>query len=133
MPGRKTARNAASMRILVVDDNPDSGQTLGLLLSSAGYEVRSAPDGESAVRLSEKLRPDVVIMDVGLPGIDGYEAARRIRAKIGASKALTIIALSGWGNDDDRRRSTEAGMDHHLTKPVRIEELIRLLKPPQRP
>jgi CheY-like chemotaxis protein len=130
--GRKTARKAATSRILVVDDNPDSGQTLGLLLSSAGYEVRTAGDGETAVRLSAKFRPDVVVMDLGLPGIDGHEAARRIRAALGKSRRLTIIALTGLGREDDRRRSSDAGMDHHLTKPVKIEELIRLLKPPDR-
>jgi CheY-like chemotaxis protein len=122
------ARKPARSRILVVDDNPDAGQTLGLLLSSAGYEVRTAGDGETAVRLSARFRPDVVIMDVGLPGIDGYEAARRIRASIGASKPLTIVALTGWGAADDLRRSSDSGMNHHLTKPVKMEVLTKLLE-----
>jgi CheY-like chemotaxis protein len=120
---------AARSRILVVDDNQDSGETLGLLLGATGYEVRNAADGETAVRMSAEFRPDVVIMDLGLPGIDGYEAARRIRASLGNAAQPTIIALTGRGREDDLRRSLDAGMDYHLTKPVRIEDLTGLLEP----
>jgi PAS domain S-box-containing protein len=112
-------------RILVVDDNRDSAKSLGILLRIMGNEVHTAHDGLEAVGAAGVFRPNVVLLDIGLPKLNGYEAARRIREQLGAGVAL--IALTGWGQDDDRRRSKEAGFDYHMTKPVDLDELSKLL------
>ncbi len=114
-----------SRRILVVDDNRDAAESLSVLLRLLGNEVRTAHDGVEAVASATEFRPDVVLLDIGLPKLNGYEAARRIREQQG--DAVVLIALTGWGQDEDRRRSSEAGFNHHMTKPVEFEELQRLL------
>ncbi len=111
-------------RVLVVDDNLDAADSLSMLLEMIGHEVRTANDGLEAVRLAVEFRPDLVVMDIGLPKLDGYEAAGRIRR--GGSTA-TLVAMTGWGQEDDIRRSREAGFDHHLTKPVEFGTLQQLL------
>ncbi|MEO8505031.1 MAG: PAS domain S-box protein [Acidobacteriota bacterium] len=116
----------STLRILVVDDSRDSAESLVLLLRLLGHETRAAYDGLEAVHAAEDFRPDVVLLDIGLPKLNGYEAARRIREVHGAD--LTLIALTGWGQAEDRRTSREAGFDHHLTKPVEFEVLLGLLK-----
>ncbi|MEO6447181.1 MAG: ATP-binding protein, partial [Gemmatimonadaceae bacterium] len=113
------------LRILVVDDNADAAESLCMLLELVGHDVSSANDGLGAVHAAEDFLPDVAILDIGLPKLNGYEAARRIRAARGA--AVTLIALTGWGQEDDRRRSREAGFDHHLTKPADFGVLQKLL------
>ncbi|HUJ01292.1 MAG TPA: ATP-binding protein [Usitatibacter sp.] len=103
-------------RILVVDDNRDAADSLCMLLKSRGHEVRVAYDGLEAVGSAVAFHPDVVLLDIGLPKLSGYEAARRIR-EAGGAQAL-LIAVTGWGQEEDRRRARDAGFDHHLTKPV---------------
>ncbi len=108
---------AMRRRILVVDDNQDAAEALALLLDHHGHEVRMAHDGLEAVEAAAAFMPDVVLLDIGLPKLNGYEAARRIRSLRGGDPLL-LIALTGWGQDADRRRSAEAGFDVHLVKPV---------------
>jgi len=113
-------------RILVVDDNLDAADSLGMLLTMMGNEIQTAHDGLEAVKLAAEFHPDIVLMDLGLPKLSGFEAARRIRAQEGG-RATLLVALTGWGQEGDRRRSQDSGFDHHLTKPVEFESLQRLL------
>jgi CheY-like chemotaxis protein len=113
-------------RILVVDDNRDAADSLGVVLALHGMEARTAHDGYAALEALDEFRPSVILLDLGLPGIDGYEVAQRVRQHPHGRRA-TIIALTGWGQERDRRRSADAGMDHHLVKPVDIEALRQLL------
>ena len=112
--------------ILVVDDNLDSATAMAMMLEFLGNEVRMAHDGLEAIKEAEQYRPDVVLMDVGMPRLNGYEATRRIRAEPWA-RDVFIIALTGWGQEDDRARSHEAGCDGHLVKPVNLPDLEDLL------
>jgi PAS domain S-box-containing protein len=120
-----TAAGAPRRRILVVDDNQDAAESLALLLQMWGHEVQVVFDGPAAIQSAAAFRPDMVLLDIGLPEMNGYEVARRIRLDRGDGVAL--IALTGWGQDEDRRRSHEAGFDHHLTKPVEIEALQQVI------
>jgi PAS domain S-box-containing protein len=122
---REPAPHAAAQRVLVVDDNADAAGTLEMLLRSLGHETRVVHDGAEALRLARDFKPDVVLLDLGMPGLDGYEVARRLRAMKGA--ALRIIAVTGWGQEADRQRSREAGFDLHLVKPVEATELVKVL------
>jgi signal transduction histidine kinase len=119
-------------RILVVDDNRDAADSLAMLLQLGGHDIEIAYDGLQAVRAAEVFRPDVVLLDIGLPGMNGYEAARHIREQPWG-KDMVLIALTGWGQDEDKRRATEAGFDHHLTKPVEPATLEELLAGTSRP
>ena len=112
-------------RILVVDDNQDSAESMAMFLRTIGHEVRTAYDGLVAIEAAEEFQPNVILLDVGLPGLNGYKVAQRIRERRGPS--VVLIALTGWGQEEDRRRSKEAGLDHHLTKPVEFDELTKLL------
>lgn len=114
-------------RILVVDDNRDSADSLARLLQLLGHQTEIAYDGPSAVESADEFRPEVVLLDVGLPGLDGFEVARRIRAQAWG-KDLMLIAATGWGQAEDRRRSREAGFDHHMVKPIDLDNLGRLLE-----
>jgi signal transduction histidine kinase/CheY-like chemotaxis protein len=109
-------------RILVVDDNEDSAESMALLLRLWGHQVNTAHDGDAALESARSNPPEVVFLDIGLPGMDGYEVARRLRRQQDGSK-LTLIALTGMGRDEDRRRAIEAGFDRHVTKPVTPETL----------
>jgi PAS domain S-box-containing protein len=113
-------------RILVVDDNHDAAVSLATMLRLTGYEVHTAHDGIEAVAAAEEFRPDVALLDLGLPGQSGYDVACRIRERPWG-KEVVLIALTGWGQQADRHRSTEAGFDHHLVKPVEPEALRQLL------
>jgi CheY-like chemotaxis protein len=117
---------APRRRILVVDDNRDAAESLAEMLEIMGHEVRAAHDGEAAGVAAAEFRPDVVLMDLGMPKVDGYEAARRIRAEPWGNEPL-LVALTGWGADEDRRRTHEAGFDRHLVKPVALDALTELL------
>ena len=113
-------------RILVVDDNPDSALSMAMMLSMMGHETRTAHDGEAAVATAEAFRPQVVLLDIGLPKLNGYEVAQRIRREEwGAS--MFLVAITGWGQDEDRRRSEDVGMNLHLVKPVEPSALDRVL------
>ncbi|HYB96814.1 MAG TPA: PAS domain S-box protein [Vicinamibacterales bacterium] len=118
------AHNTAP-RVLVVDDNADSAEMLVMLVRTLGGEAHAAFDGESAVHAAADFRPQIVLLDIGLPGIDGYETCRRIRSQHG--KDLKIVAITGWGQDQDKRRAIDAGFDTHLTKPADPLALERLL------
>ena len=121
-----TPHTHRTYRVLVVDDNRDAASSLELLLQLAGHETSRAHDGPGALAAAEKERPELILLDIGLPTLNGYEVCRRIRAQPwGAS--VVMIALTGWGQDEDRRRSHEAGFDGHLVKPVEYAELMALL------
>jgi signal transduction histidine kinase len=111
------------VRVLIVDDHEDARMTLRMLLELLGYAVIEAPDGVEALRVAAAGRPDVAVVDIGLPGIDGYEVARRLRADP-ATRAIPLIALTGYGQQEDRRRALEAGFDEHLVKPVDAQHLV---------
>ena len=113
-------------RILIVDDSRDGGESLATLLRVLGADVALAHSGRSALERVTTFRPHVVLLDIGMPGMDGYEVARRIRANP-ANRGISLIALTGWGQDEDRQRSTAAGFNHHLVKPANIEQLRQLL------
>lgn len=115
-----------SLRILVVDDNRDSATTLELLLRLTGNQVRTAHDGNEAVIAAEQFRPDVMLLDIGLPGMSGHEVARNLRLE-SWGRNVVMIAMTGWSMDEDRERSEQAGFDHHMVKPVDPENLMRLL------
>jgi CheY-like chemotaxis protein len=114
-------------RILVVDDHVDAAESMAAMLQLQGHEVVVAHSGLKTLEVVESFEPDVVLLDIGLPGINGYEVARRLRATA-LGKNLLIIAMTGWGAEDDRKRSRDAGFNHHLTKPVEPESLIRLIQ-----
>jgi len=119
-------QTAARSRILVVDDNVDSVESLAMLLAMMGHEVQTANDAEGAVAVAETFRPDVAILDIGLPRVNGYELAKQIRERPWA-KDLVLVALTGWGQETHRRRSAESGFNHHLTKPVEFDVLQQIL------
>lgn len=121
---------SSAKRVLIVEDNEDSALSLKMLLEAMGYLVEVVHDGESAVGASAERRPDLILMDIGLPGISGYEAARQIR-RGHAQAPIVIVALTGWGQEPDRRKSQEAGIDHHLVKPLVLDQLKRILEPAQ--
>jgi len=123
-------RFAARPRILVVDDNQDAASSLATLLKILGSEVETANDGLSALRVLETYHPSVVLLDLGMPDLSGYEVARRIR-DVPHLQDVTLVALTGWGREDDRRRTQEAGFDHHLVKPVNLDALQVLLSDAQ--
>jgi CheY-like chemotaxis protein len=117
---------AEPLRVVVVEDNRDAADSLRLLLQLLGHQVAVAYTGPEGVDVAVAQRPDVVVCDIGLPGFDGYEVARRLRQQPNLEKTL-LVALTGYGQDDDRRRSEEAGFDQHLVKPADPQELERLL------
>jgi CheY-like chemotaxis protein len=113
-------------RILVVDDNRDAADTLTMVLELAGHEVRTAYDGINALQLAEAFRPKVMLLDLGMPHMDGYQTARQIRDQ-SWSHSMVLVALTGWGQEQDRRRTREAGFDHHFVKPVDPQAISRLI------
>jgi len=114
-------------RVLVVDDNRDSADSLAMLLTLMGHEVDTAHDGIEAIEKAETFRADIILLDIGMPRLNGYEAARRLR-ELHPRNDLTLVALTGWGQAEDRRLSDEAGFDAHLVKPLDFGELSKLLK-----
>lgn len=120
-----------SSRVLVVDDNVDNARGLSKLLRLLGHDVKTAHDGKAAVEVAKAHQPDVVLLDIGLPGIDGYEVAKQLRKEERCKDAL-IVAVSGYGQPEDLRRSTEAGFDHHLVKPIDYDALMTLFTAPTR-
>ncbi|WP_374565974.1 ATP-binding protein [Ideonella sp.] len=123
---------ASDVRVLVVDDNIDSAQSMSQLLMMLGYHTRTAHDGLEAVRVANAYQPQAVILDIGLPKLSGLDAARRIREQAWGQRAL-LIALSGWGQDEDRQKTHQAGFDHHFVKPVDVDALIHVLAEVQGP
>ncbi len=119
----------AAQRILVVDDNRDAANSLAMLLRLSGHDVHTAYDGLAGVEAAEWLRPDVVLLDIGMPKLNGYDACQRIRTQPWG-RDIKLVALTGWGQEDDRARSLEAGFDGHLIKPVELNALRDLLNAP---
>jgi len=113
-------------RILVVDDNHDSALSMAMMLQIMGHDTRTAHDGESAVSTAETFLPEVVLLDIGLPKLNGYEVAQRIREKAWG-ESMYLIAVTGWGQDEDRQRSSEVGLNLHMVKPVEPAALEKLL------
>jgi CheY-like chemotaxis protein len=131
-PHARPAAPVTPRRILVIEDNEDAREMLRMALELAGHEVHAAPDGPSGVALAARMSPELVLVDVGLPGMDGYEVARRIRSVPGG-KTMRLIAVTGYGQAQDRRRAEEAGFDLHLTKPVAAERLAEVIAAPRQP
>ena len=113
-------------KVVIADDNRDAADALAILMELDGHEVTVLPDGATALRAIEKGRPDVVVLDIGMPELDGYEVARRVRER--RSTSVALIAVTGWGKDEDKARAFIAGFDHHLLKPVDPDELSSLLQ-----
>jgi CheY-like chemotaxis protein len=123
--GTSPLAGVARLRLLVVEDNEDNCESLRDLLELAGHEVATASDGLGGVERAVALEPDVAFIDIGLPGIDGYEVARRVRARLGSS--VYLVALTGYGQPEDRQRAVDAGFDLHVTKPPDIDRLHEIL------
>jgi CheY-like chemotaxis protein len=123
---RDTGDSTRKRRLLVVDDNRDAAESMSMLLQMWGHEVAFVYDGPSALETAEQWRPEAVFLDIGLPGMDGYEVAERMRA-LPHAKGAVLIAITGYGQDDDRLRSQRAGIEHHLVKPVAPDALRSLI------
>jgi CheY-like chemotaxis protein len=116
----------APLRVLVVDDNVDAAESMAMILRQLGHEVAIAHDGPDALAACTALRPRVVLLDIGLPGMNGLAVARELRARFDGARP-TLVALTGWGQADDKARARDAGFDHHLVKPPDLDELARIL------
>jgi CheY-like chemotaxis protein len=123
---QSSPQGPAPRRVLVVDDNVDAAASLAMMLKKMGNDVRTAHDGQSGIEVAQEFRPDAVLLDIGMPVLNGFDAARRIREQPWG-KSMVLVALTGWGQDEDRRKSEEAGFDLHLVKPVEPGALQRLL------
>jgi CheY-like chemotaxis protein len=123
---RGTTSPCVRRRVLVVDDDRDSAESLAMLLALLGHEVEQAYDGPAALAAVRRGAPDLVLLDLAMPGMSGYEVARRMRADNGSSKTV-LIALTGYGADEDLRAAREAGFDGHLVKPIDFSALERIL------
>ena len=121
-----TAARVAPQRILVVEDNPDVAEMIGTALRLDGHDVRVARSAEGALGALAEFTPDVALLDIGLPGLDGYELARRLRSDE-RTQAVYLVAITGWGQEADRKRARDVGFDAHLTKPVDFAEIGRLI------
>lgn len=124
MPIRRHDGGTRPLRVLVVDDHDDAREILGRLLSHHGYDIRTAGDAVSALAIAAEFHPEVAVLDIGLPEIDGYQLARLLR-EIPGLAAIRLVALTGYGSDRDRERSREAGIDEHLVKPIDVALLTR--------
>jgi len=120
------ARTVQRRRVLIVDDNRDSVETMATLIRLSGHEIEMAHDGETALEKAKSFKPEIILLDVGLPDMHGYEVAERLRA-IPENKSLVIVALTGYGNEEDRRRARDAGFDYHFVKPVDFTALESLI------
>ncbi len=119
--------DATPLRVLVVDDNRDSAETLSMLLELMGNEISVAYDGEQALAIANEIKPDVVLLDIGLPKMNGYEVARQIRQEPWGNNPI-LVAITGWGQTEDKDLSRESGFDHHLVKPVDHDHLLKLIQ-----
>ena len=125
-PAQRPVTPEGARRVLLVDDNRDSVESLALLLALSGYETETASDGFEAVQVATAWRPDVVLLDIGLPGMSGYEVCRAIRAQ-SWGREIPVIAVTGWGHDNARRLTSDAGFTAHLLKPVDFLRLTTML------
>jgi DNA-binding response OmpR family regulator len=120
--------DSSSLRILIVDDNRDAAESLAMCLDLDGHQTHRAHDGESALAVASEFQPQAAILDIGLPGMNGYELARCLRRQANSDPPPILIAVTGWGTEDDRRRTQEAGFDLHLVKPIDPDELNRIIR-----
>jgi CheY-like chemotaxis protein len=125
-PDAVPAAAGGGLRILVADDNEDAAETMSVLLEVMGHEVRRVHDGEAAVSMAASFDPQLVLLDIGMPKLNGYDTCKRIRDVDGAS-VRTMVAVTGWGQPQDLKASSEAGFDHHLVKPVDMDALVQLI------
>jgi CheY-like chemotaxis protein len=125
--GTGPRRAAGPLRIVIIEDNEDVSETLASLLEEEGHRVWVASDGPRGIEIVQQERPQIVLCDLGLPGMDGLEVCRCVRG-LPLGEQPTMVALTGWGRDDDRRRTDEAGFDHHLVKPVALDKLQSVLE-----
>jgi len=126
LPRQGSGETPSKRRLLVVDDNRDAAESMSMLLEMWGHEVAFAYDGPSALETAEQWQPQAVFLDIGLPGMDGYEVAARLR-ELPQAKDAVLIAITGYGQDEDLLRSRRAGIDHHLVKPVAPDALRNLI------
>lgn len=115
-----------AFRVVVADDNSDAAHSLALLLETLGHQTRIAHNGVQALGIAHEFRPEVVMLDIGMPGLDGHDLARRIRAE-SWGQDMVLVAVSGWGQDEDKEQGRESGFDHYLVKPVALPTLEALL------
>ena len=115
-------------RILIADDNRDSADSLAMLLGLQGHDVRVAYGGQQSLEVAAEFMPEIAFLDIGMPGIDGYELARRLRQMPFTDRPI-LIAVTGWGRSEDKRLARDAGFDHHVTKPLEPDTLSTLLRP----
>lgn len=116
----------APSRVLVVDDNESSAMTLTWAMELYGYEVRTCFDGKAAIEVAHQFKPEVVLLDIGMPIMDGFEVCRQLRSSPDLS-GLRVVAQTGWGDAETRRKTEAAGFDDHMTKPIDLDELLKLL------
>jgi CheY-like chemotaxis protein len=116
---------ARALRVLIADDNEDAADMLAQLVRMRGYEVAVAHDGLEAISSAASFMPDVALLDIGMPELDGHQVAAELRKERGAD--VTLVAITGWGDDADKQRASSAGFDHHLTKPIDLDGLISWL------
>jgi len=119
--------SSASLRVLVVDDHVDGAEMLAAMLGLSGHETKTAHNGPDALAVVRAFRPEIVFLDIGLPGMSGYDVARQIRRDSALVRSV-LVALTGWGSEDDKRRTKEAGFDFHLTKPIESAALDDVLR-----
>jgi CheY-like chemotaxis protein len=119
-------QNPAAPRILLVEDHPEVAAAQALLLKALGYQVQTAHDGQTAIDMAKSLLPDIAVVDIGLPGIDGYQVAESLRGDP-ATSAIRLIALTAYGSAEDRQKSMHSGFEAHLVKPASIDQLCRAL------
>lgn len=125
-PGHPVPIERPRRRVLIADDNEDATESLSMLLELAGHEVQVAHDGRSALSRAEAFQPEFAVLDIGMPHLNGYDVARRVREQPWGAN-IRLIALTGWGSNIDRQRTLEAGFDHHLTKPIDPDELQEII------
>jgi CheY-like chemotaxis protein len=126
LPVKAGAEALPPLRVLVVDDNHDAADSLAMLLSLLGHHTHTCYDGHTALQLARTAQPQAVLLDIGLPGLDGYQVARSLRDQLGLRDSL-LVAVTGLGREEDRRRCLEAGFDHFLLKPLDLPELEEVL------
>ncbi|UUX96121.1 response regulator [Aquabacterium sp. J223] len=129
-PASANSDDGARLTVLIADDNHDAAESLALLLDLEGHEVRTVGDGRQALTLAEAWRPRVALLDIGMPGLNGYQLAQALRATDWGQRML-LIALTGWGQSDDQAKAHDAGFDHHCTKPVDADQLLALIAQPR--
>jgi CheY-like chemotaxis protein len=128
----RRTETCVARRVLIVDDYPLVAESLRRVVALAGHDVRVAHDGPAALEAISTFQPEVIVLDIGLPGMNGYDVARQIRGST-ASNPMTLIAATGYGQTEDRHRAQNAGFDHHLTKPVDCAALLELIESTRKP